>query len=505
MGSELIINAAPQEIRVALLEEGTVVEVYMERKKDRSIMGNIYKGKAIRVLPGMQAAFVDIGMERAAFLYVTDAYSSIREYHQMLDEGWEDQDTLEFESNSSYLSEPLQIEDVVREGQELLVQVSRDPLGTKGTRITSHITLPGRYLVLMPTVNHVGISRRIRDEVERRRLGDTVLRIRPPSIGFIVRTASEGAQEEELKNDMDLLRRIWENIQQKNETASAPSLIHSDLNMVLRVIRDLMTADVKRVVTDSKDEYKQIIQFVENYMPRMQCDIDLYENRTPIFDVFGIEMELDKALKRRVWLKSGGYIVIETTEALTAVDVNTGKFVGKRNLEDTILKTNLEAAKEIAYQLRLRNIGGIIIIDFIDMEKESNRELVYHTLESALRKDRAKSNISKISELGLVEMTRKRTRESLTQLLGEPCPTCEGLGYVKSKTTICYDIFREIDRVSSDLGGKTVMVDVNPEVAEMLCEEERAGIERLGRALGKRIVVQGVARFHQDEFEIVEV
>ena len=505
MGSELIINAAPQEIRVALLEEGTVVEVYMERKKDRSIMGNIYKGKAIRVLPGMQAAFVDIGMERAAFLYVTDAYSSIREYHQMLDEGWEDQDTLEFESNSSYLSEPLQIEDVVREGQELLVQVSRDPLGTKGTRITSHITLPGRYLVLMPTVNHVGISRRIRDEVERRRLGDTVLRIRPPSIGFIVRTASEGAQEEELKNDMDLLRRIWENIQQKNETASAPSLIHSDLNMVLRVIRDLMTADVKRVVTDSKDEYKQIIQFVENYMPRMQCDIDLYENRTPIFDVFGIEMELDKALKRRVWLKSGGYIVIETTEALTAVDVNTGKFVGKRNLEDTILKTNLEAAKEIAYQLRLRNIGGIIIIDFIDMEKESNRELVYHTLESALRKDRAKSNISKISELGLVEMTRKRTRESLTQLLGEPCPTCEGLGYVKSKTTICYDIFREIDRVSSDLGGKTVMVDVNPEVAEMLCEEERAGIERLERALGKRIVVQGVARFHQDEFEIVEV
>ncbi len=505
MGSELIINATPQEIRVALLEEGMVVEVYIERKKDRSIMGNIYKGRATRVLPGMQAAFVDIGMDRAAFLYVTDAYSSIREYHQMLDEGWEDQDSLEFESNSPYLSEPLQIEDVVREGQELLVQVSRDPLGTKGTRITSHITLPGRYLVLMPTVNHVGVSRRIRDDVERRRLRDIVLEIRPPSIGFIVRTASEGAREEELKNDMDLLTKIWENIQRKNETAAAPSLIHSDLNIVLRVIRDLMTADVKRVVTDSEDEYEQIIQFVENYMPRMRCTVDLYEDRTPIFDVFGIEMELDKALKRRVWLKSGGYIVIETTEALTAVDVNTGKFVGKRNLEDTILKTNLEAAKEIAYQLRLRNIGGIIIIDFIDMEKESNRELVYQTLESALGKDRAKSNISKISELGLVEMTRKRTRESLTQLLGEPCPTCEGLGYVKSKTTVCYDIYREIERVSSDLGGKTVMVDVNPEVAEMLCEEERAGIERLERALGKRIVVQGIPRFHQEEFEIVDV
>ena len=505
MAGELIINASSQEIRVALLEGGTVVEVHIERRNDRSIMGNIYRGRVVKVLPGMQAAFVDIGLERAAFLYVTDVYSSIREYHQMLEEGWEEQDGLEFESGNSFLKEPPQIEDVVCEGQELLVQVSREPLGTKGTRITAHITIPGRYLVFMPTVNHVGVSRRIRDEVERSRLRDMVLRIRPSDTGFIVRTASEGAQEEELKNDMDLLIRIWENIRHRNEAATAPSLIHSDLNMILRVIRDLMTADVKRVIVDSKEEYEQITQFVKSYMPRIRCNIDLYEERTPIFDVYGIEMELDKALKRKVWLKSGGYILIEMTEALTAIDVNTGKFVGRRNLEDTILKTNLEAAKEIAYQLRLRNIGGIIIIDFIDMEKESDREMVYQALELALKKDRAKSNILKISEFGLVQMTRKRTRENLSQLLGEPCPYCEGLGYVKSKTTVCYDIFREIERVSSDIGGNTIMVDVNPEVAEMLCEEERASIERLEKKLRKRIVVQGIDRFHQDEFEIVEV
>ncbi|NIO06396.1 MAG: Rne/Rng family ribonuclease [Proteobacteria bacterium] len=505
MAGELIINSALQETRVALLEGGTVVEVHIERKKDRSIMGNIYRGRAVKVLPGMQAAFVDIGLERAAFLYVSDAYSSIREYSQMLDEGFEDQDALEFNSGNSLFAESPQIEDLICEGQELLVQVSREPLGTKGTRITSHITLPGRYLVFMPTVDHVGVSRRISDESERRRLRDIVLGMRPPGVGFIVRTASEGAREEELKNDMEILTKMWENIQRKNEAAGTPSLVHSDHNMALRAIRDLITPEVKRVIVDSQEEYDQIIHFVQNYMPHLKCDIDLDEGRTPIFDVYGIETDLDKALKRKVWLKSGGYILIEMTEALTAIDVNTGKFVGKRNLEDTILKTNLEAAKEIAYQLRLRNIGGIIIIDFIDMEKESNREMVYQALELALQKDRAKSNISKISELGLVEMTRKRTRESLGQLLGETCPYCDGLGHIKSKLTVCYDVLREIERVTSDIGGNTIMVNVNPEVAEMLCDEERTGIEHLEKKLGKRIVVQEIPRFHQDEFEIVEV
>jgi ribonuclease G len=505
MADELIINASLQEIRVALLEGGTLVEVQIERKNDRSIVGNIYRGKVAKVLPGMQAAFVDIGLEKAAFLYVTDAYQSLKEYHQMLNEGWEEQDDLEFETPGSIFADPIQIEDLVCEGQELLVQVSREPMGTKGTRITSHITLPGRYLVFMPTVDHVGVSRRIRDEEEGRRLREIMLKIRPPGTGSIVRTASEGAEEKELVTSIDLLIKMWENIQRKNESAAAPSLIHTDHDMVLRAIRDLITPDVKRVVTDSKDEYERIIDFVKSYMPRIQCSIELYEGRTPIFDVYGIETELDKALKRKVWLKSGGYILIELTEALTAIDVNTGKFVGKRNLEDTIVKTNLEAAKEIAYQLRLRNIGGIIIIDFIDMEKESSREMVYQALELALKKDRVKSNISKISELGLVEMTRKRTRESFSRLLGELCAYCDGLGYVKSKTTICYDIFREIERISSDVGGNTIMVDVNPEVAEMLCDEERGAVERLEKKLGKRVVVQEVPRFHQDEFEIVEI
>jgi ribonuclease G len=505
MAGELIINSSPHETRVALLEEGTVAEVQIERKRDRSIVGNIYKGRVVKVLPGMQAAFVDIGLERAAFLYVADAYSSIREYHQMLDEGWEEHDGFEFNTDSPFYNEPLQIEDIVREGQELLVQVSREPLGTKGTRITAHITLPGRYLVFMPTVDHVGVSRRIRDESERHRLRDIVLGMRQPGMGFIVRTASEDAQGQELKNDMDLLMKIWDSIQRKNNTNVAPSVIHADLNMTLRAIRDLITSEVKKVITDSQEDYESIRQFMETYMPRTQCQVEVYEGRTPIFDVYGIEPELDRAVKRRVWLKSGGYIVIERTEALRAIDVNTGKFVGKRNLEDTILKTNLEAAKEIAYQLRLRNIGGIIIIDFIDMQKETNRDMVFQALEVALRKDRARSNISKISELGLVEMTRKRTRESLGEFLGEPCPNCQGVGYVKSKTTLCYDIFREIERVSSDIGGKAIVVDVNAEIAENLWEEERTSMEKLEEKLGKKIVVQAKEGFQQDEFEIVEV
>ncbi|MBW2056941.1 MAG: Rne/Rng family ribonuclease [Deltaproteobacteria bacterium] len=505
MTAELIINASPHENRVALLEEGTVVEIQIERKKERSIIGNTYRGRVVKVLPGMQAAFVDIGLDRAAFLYVTDVYSNIQEYHQMLEGGWEEHDGFEFEAGGSLFDGPPQIEDLVCEGQELLVQVSREPLGTKGTRVTAHISLPGRYLVVMPTVDHVGVSRRIADQEERRRLRDLVLGIRPPGFGVIVRTASEGAREEELKNDMDLLVRIWETIQRKNETAAAPSLIHSDFSLVLRAIRDLVTADVRRIVTDSEEEYGKIIKFMETYMPRTRCEVELYREHTPIFDVYGIEPELDRALRRKVWLKSGGYIVIEITEALTAIDVNTGKFVGKRNLENTIVKTNLEAAKEIAYQLRLRNIGGIIIIDFIDMEKETNRDMVYNALELALKKDRARSNISKISELGLVEMTRKRTRESLTHLLGEPCSVCDGLGYVKSKATVCYDIFRQIERVSSDAWGKAIVVNASPEVAEMLSDEERAGIERLEKKLGKRIVVQGIDRFHQEEFEVLEV
>jgi len=496
MANEIIINVTPQETRVVLLEEGVLAELYVERTKDRGIMGNIYKGKVVKVLPGMQAAFVDIGLEKAAFLYVSDVYGRVEDYEEM---------GFPREEMPLYFNPPSQIEDLLSEGQEVLVQVSKEPLGTKGTRITSHISLPGRYLVYMPTVDHVGVSRRIKDDNERKRLREIVQTIKPTSGGFIVRTASEGADSDEIRNDMDFLLRLWSNVQKKKENVPVPSLIHSDLTMVLRVIRDILSSQVNRIVIDSKEEYENILSFINTYMPKQKFEITFYENEEPIFDTYGIEMEIDKLLGRKVWLKSGGYIVIDMSEALVAIDVNTGRYVGKRNLADTILKTNLEAAKEIAYQLRLRNIGGIIIIDFIDMEREGDREKVYQALEEAIRKDRQKMNLFKISELGLVEMTRKRTRENIARILSESCPYCEGSGLVKSKTTICYNIFREIERTSTELGSLSILVEVNPEVAGLLYEEERSGVEELERKLRKKIVIKGKAGFHQEQYNIIEV
>lgn len=495
MSSELIINVTSYETRVALLEDRVLSELYIERAKDRGIVGNIYKGKVVKVLPGMQAAFVDIGLERAAFLYVSDVYGKVDDYEEM---------GFMSEEMPICLSPSLPIEDLLSEGQEITVQVSKEPLGTKGTRITSHLTLPGRYLVYMPTVDHIGVSRRIKDERERRRLREIVQTLKPNSGGFIVRTASEGAEPDEIRNDMEFLLHLWENIQRKKENVSAPCLIHSDLTMVLRVIRDILSPQVNRIVIDSREEYENIISFINTYMPKQKYEITLYEEKEPIFDAYGIEMEIDKICGRKVWLKSGGYIVIDMTEALVAIDVNTGRYVGKRNLADTILKTNLEAAKEIAYQLRLRNIGGIIIIDFIDMEREGDREKVHQVLEEAIKKDRQKTNIFKISDLGLVEMTRKRTRENLTRILSETCPYCEGSGFIKSKTTVCYDIFRQIERTSSELGGHNIMVEVNPEIARLLYEEERTGVEELERKLKKKIMIKGKSGFHQEQFNIIE-
>ena len=496
MANEIIINVRPYEARVALLEDRVLAELYVERAKDRGIMGNIYKGKVIKVLPGMQAAFVDIGLEKAAFLYVSDVYGGIEYFEEMGFQG---------EEINTYFNPSSQIEDLLSEGQEILAQVSKEPLGTKGTRITSHITLPGRYLVFMPTVDHVGVSRRIKDDKERKRLRELVHAIKPPSGGFIVRTASEGAEAEEIQNDMEFLLRLWNNIQKKREGSPAPFLLHSDLTVVLRIIRDILSPQVNRIVIDSREEYDNIISFVNAYMPKLKYDIVLYENKVPIFDAYAVEMEVDKILGKKIWLKSGGYIVIDMSEALVAIDVNTGRYVGKRNLADTILKTNLEAAKEIGYQLRLRNIGGIIIIDFIDMEREGDNQKVYQALEDALKKDRQKTTIFKISELGLVEMTRKRTRENISRVLGEPCPYCEGAGLVKSKTTVCYDILREIERTSSELGGRNILVELNPEVAGMLYEEERAGVDELERRVKRKIVIKGRSGFHQEQFSIVEI
>jgi len=500
MGNELVINTSAHETRIALIENGTIAELYIERSRVKGIVGNIYKGRVIRVLPGMQAAFVDIGLEKAAFLYVADVFETIEEYESFMEGNGKKEESTEGEGPIFHPMHP--IEELLQEGQELLVQVSKEPIGTKGARITSHISLPGRHLVYMPTVDHVGVSRRIEEEQERERLKEIVERIKSSGTGFIVRTVSEGKSEEDLHTDMYYLTNLWGEIVDKKEKANAPCLIHSDLDVTQKVLRDILTETVNRIIVDSKPEYDRIVQFISTFMPKMKYSIELYDDEEPIFDHFGLEVEISRGLGRKVWLKSGGYIIIEQTEALTAVDVNTGRFVGKHNLEDTILKTNLEAVKEIAYQLRLRNIGGIIIIDFIDMEKEVNRDKVFTALEDALKMDKSKTNILKISELGLVEMTRKRVRESIGRMMCEPCPYCEGRGYVKSKTTICHEIFRELRREMLDIRGTKVMLTVHPQVADLLYDEERRGLDELEKRFKKRITVRAKPGFHQEQFEI---
>ncbi|TWJ17599.1 Rne/Rng family ribonuclease [Geobacter argillaceus] len=503
MPNELVINTSSHETRVALIENGTIAELYIERSKVKGIVGNIYKGKVVRVLPGMQAAFVDIGLEKAAFLYVADVFDALDEYDSFMEGNGSKKEVGQEEESEGPVLHPMHpIEDLLQEGQELLVQISKEPIGTKGARITSHISLPGRHLVYMPTVDHVGISRRIEDEEERERLREIVDRIRPAGSGFIVRTVSEGKSEDDLLADLKYLLKLWEEVAKKKDNVHAPALIHSDLDVTQKVVRDILTESVDRIVVDSKPEYDKVVQFITTFMPKMKYSIELYDEEEPIFDNFGLEVEISRALGRKVWLKSGGYIIIEQTEALTAIDVNTGRFVGKHNLEDTILKTNLEAVKEIAYQLRLRNLGGIIIIDFIDMEKEVNREKVYGALEEALKADKSKTNILKISELGLVEMTRKRVRESMGRMMCEPCPYCEGRGYVKSKITVCHEIFRELRREMLDIRGAKVTLTVHPQVADLLYDEERRGLEELERRFKKRITVRAKPGFHQEQFEI---
>ena len=502
MTTELIINISAQETRVALAENGALTELYIEHRTDKGITGNIYKGKAVRVLPGMQAAFIDIGLEKAAFLYVSDICSDLEEFEDMMNIG-EPGIGIEMENDMyNVMNRNLQIEDVLYEGQEILVQVTKEPIGSKGARISSHITLPGRYLVLMPTVNHIGISRRIRNENERKRLREIIQRIKPDGCGLIVRTASEGRNEEDLRTDMDFLLKLRQNIQEKKNKTSVRSIVHHDLDMTMRTIRDLFTEDVDRLIIDSEEEYNRILEFVETFMPQLKYSVELYQKDEPIFDAFGIEVEIGRALGEKVWLKSGGYIVIEETEALVSIDVNTGKYVGRRNPEDTILKTNLEAVKEIAYQLRLRNIGGIIIIDFIDMKKENSREKVFQSLKDALKRDKARTNILKISELGLVEMTRKRTRDSLSGVLCEPCFYCEGKGFIKSKTTILNELLREIKREVREIQGGTLLVFANPGIADLLFEEERAEIDDLEMKYGKRIIIKVMDDFHQEQFEV---
>ncbi len=495
--NSILVNVTGNETRLALLEGGQVVEVYVERRKNASLAGNIYKGKVLRILPGMRSAFVDIGLEKAAFLYVTDIRSNIVEDYALMfeDENFSGLDFLQGKRHE------LHIEELLHEGQDILVQVSKNPIGSKGARVTSYVTLPGRYLVLMPDLEHIGLSRRIADEQERARLREIVEEIRPKNFGLIVRTASEGAGREELQRDLDFLVSLWESVVLKNGKACSPALVHGDLDLVLRSVRDLMGSGVDEMIIDSEKKYLEVKWFVQSYFPKLLSKIDIYEGDEPLFESYGIETDISRALGRRIWLKSGGYIVIDQTEAMSVIDVNTGKYVGKQDLEDTILRTNLEALKEIAYQIRLRNLGGIIIVDFIDMELAENRQKVFCALQEEMKKDRTKSTISQITELGLIQMTRKRVRESLVRTLLEPCPYCEGKGTIKSVTTLCYEIFRKAERMARH-GQKRVVITAHPLVAEILLDEERQKLEEIENAYGMEVTINENPALHQENYEI---
>ncbi|MDP2272963.1 MAG: Rne/Rng family ribonuclease [Archangium sp.] len=637
MSSVLVINAAGRETRVALVEQGHIAEFYLERKKDRGIVGNIYKGRVTRVLPGMQAAFVDIGLDKAGFLYVGDVlFDPDMTRHQFdMTEGENDEDVDEVpaeeaddaahpapsaptppdahaadaapapavteaappelasgaevvaaavaeanpaptgadvvaaavsESNLPIVEgqpegvegavlaaapvvetdkleaqrtqaprdvrfkekEPKEkghgdrgpraergekrkaeppkkqqkIEDLLKVGQEVLVQISKDPIGTKGARITSHISIPGRHLVFMPTVDHVGISRRIGNEKERRRLRDTVERLRPPGTGFIVRTVAENVPQEKLEADIRFLIEVWNETVKKNEKVHRAGLMHPDLDLILRATRDLFAQDIEKLIIDDREEFERVQRFVEAQDPALKERVVLHDGEEPIFDAYGIEEEIKRATARKVWLRSGGYLIIDQAEALTAIDVNSGRYVGKKNLEDTIVKINTEAAKEIVYQLRLRNIGGIIICDFIDMEKQANRDKVFKSLHEALGRDKAKTNVLRISELGLVEMTRKRVRESIGRVLHENCGYCAGQGYVKTATTVAYEIFRELRRSAGAYKDPTIVVQAQTEVANVLQNEEREELRHLMDRFNKSIQIKARTDFHREQYDI---
>jgi ribonuclease G len=505
MSSEILINSNPREIRVALMENHQVSEIFIEHKTNKGIVGNIYRGKVTKVLPGMQVAFVDIGLEKAGFLYVGD----IDVIDMLGIEDDIDQPPLHEENDDPFGDKPgrpnieIKIQDLLKEGQEILVQVAKNPLGTKGARITNYITLPGRYLVYMPTVNHISVSRRIESEDEKDRLKNLIGEIGNQGEGYIIRTAGQDATHADFKSDLNFLHHLWKYLKKQSEDLTAPHLVYEDLNLIFRSIRDLFTKETERLVIDSKSDFAKCLEFCSTYLPYLSNKIEQYKDPMPIFDHYGIEMDISRALGRTIWLKSGGYITIDQTEALVAIDVNTGKFVGHNDPEDTILKTNLEAVKEIVYQLRLRNIGGIIIVDFIDMSKEESKEMVSNALKQALKPDRSRTRILKISELGLVEMTRKRVRESLAQTLCDPCDYCEGKGYIKGTPTISYEIIREIQRRgTNDITKKKIDIEVHPTVYNMLFEEESNFLEEMEKERNIEITFQVNPKLHREKYKI---
>lgn len=508
MPKDILINATVYENRIAVVENSNLTEFHLERPTEKGLVGNIYRGRVVRVLPGMQAAFIDIGLERTGFLYVDDVHVFMADIEERMTDH-HDQPCRQYAlAAAQEIAKPAgngipAIEDLLKEGQDILVQISKEPIGSKGARLTCHITLPCRNLVFMPLTDHIGVSRKIENEEIRQKLREKIEKLRPAGTGFIVRTVAEHATDNELEADMEFLMLLWDDIHSNATKAPIPSLVYKDLDMVLRSVRDLFTEDVNKLIIDSKPVYDRLLNFVQAFAPELRDKMIHYDQQTPLFEAYGVEVEINRALDKKVWLRSGGYIIIEATEALTVVDVNTGRFVGKNDLAETIFKTNLEAVKEISYQLRLRNIGGIIIIDFIDMDNEEHREELFNAFQEALKKDKSRVNILKVSEFGLVQMTRKRACENLSQMMTEPCFYCSGDGITKSRRTICYEIFRKLAKDSKKISNPNVVIKTHPRVADMLLKEEAHNLEWLEQETGKMISVVPDQDLHLKHYNII--
>ncbi|PYQ73530.1 MAG: Rne/Rng family ribonuclease [Acidobacteria bacterium] len=522
MNKEMIVSSNGHETIVAILEDDLVAEVFVERERQRGVVGNVYKGRVSKVLPGMQSSFIDIGLERDGFLYVADVIDTLEEFDRLeADEGDSRADGQRDRDGSTGSPSPRaeprgdkpqqKIEELLREGQEILVQVVKEPLGTKGARLTSHVTMAGRFLVFMPTVDHVGVSRKIESRDERSRLRGIVREFREQrgfTGGVIIRTAASGRPKEDIVSDLEAFHKIWTEMRQKTESSRAPAVVYREASLVSKLLRDLLTEEYQAIRIDNAVEYQRVMELVERIMPSLGPKVKLYSKAYPIFDEYGVQAEIDKALKSKVWLKSGGSIVINQTEALVAIDVNTGRYVGKKSagrLEDTIVKTNLEAVKEIVRQIRLRDLGGIIVLDFIDMEEKKNRQKVLQAVEQELKKDRSPSKALQVSDFGLIIITRKRVKQSLERVLTEPCPYCSGSGVIKSSSTICYEILSEVRKIGPDLNGHRLVLRVNPDIARALKEEEAAVLKDLKQSIGKDVTVKADVQLHHEQFDVMAV
>jgi ribonuclease G len=542
MTKEMIISSSAHETRVAILEDDQIAEIFIEREHQRGVVGNLYKGRVSKVLPGMQSAFVDLGLERDGFLYVSDVVATSEEFDRLETE--DDDGGSAVPVNGSFGGgrptsavrgpgasdggatgagpgsrgrrdrergpEP-KIEELLKEGQEIVVQVAKEPIGTKGARLTSHATMPGRFLVFMPTVDHVGVSRKIESRDERSRLRGIVREFREQhgfTGGVIIRTAASSRPKEDIVADLSYFHKVWTEIRLKAETSRAPAVVYHEQSLVAKLLRDLLTEEYSAIRIDNELEYRRVYELIERIMPSLATKVKLYNKEYPIFEEYGVQAEIDRALRSKVWLKSGGSIVINQTEALVAIDVNTGRYVGKKTagrLEDTILKTNLEAVREIVRQIRLRDLGGIIVLDFIDMEEKKNRQKVFQAVEQELRKDRSPSKALQVSDFGLVIITRKRVKQSLERVLTEPCPYCAGSAVIKSRSTICYEILSEVKKISADLDGQTLVLRVNPDIARALRDEERAVLKELKQSIGREIAVKPDAQLHHEQFDLMAV